>query len=284
MRLVRCPGLLALVMLTLSCTDTKPAGVSFTAPPSVVVNGKTVRLDASLANKKGEPLPGMSVTYSASPADVLEIVAGGGIRCLKTGDATVTLAGGGLSQPVVVKCRLPTEVVVPPDLRLVLGSAPSSLHERVQGEGGVELRDVPVQLSSSDASVVAVEGNRMKPVAVGRARLRAAVEEIAGVTSVEVVERIVSEPLRLADGASRSFKLEPGEYEVTVEVKADFHAPQGVTVSWEGAACESQPERQSHKVLCRVNEPATVTVANPKQLGLGAGMNGTVAIYRVPSP
>jgi len=282
MRRVRCLTLVVLLNLCLSCADTAPASISFTVPPSVIATGRTIRLDASLANKKGEPIAGKPVTYAAEPADVLEIVAGGGFRCLKSGDATVTLSGAGLSQPVVVKCRLPTEIVVPPELRLVLGSAPASLHERVMGEGGREMKDVPVQLSSSDASVVTVEGDRMKPVAVGRTRVRAAVEEIAGVTSVEVVERIVSEPLRLSDGASRSFKLPPGEYEVTVEVKADFHASQGVTLSWEGAGCEAQPERQSHKVRCRVNEPATVTVANPKQLGLGAGMTGTVAIHRVP--
>src|SRR5437867_12972859 len=99
MRCFRWLTLLVLVNLSLSCADTAPASISFTAPPPVIASGKTVRLDAALANKKGEPIAGTSVTYTAAPADVLEIVAGEGIRCLKSGDATVTLAGGGLSQP-----------------------------------------------------------------------------------------------------------------------------------------------------------------------------------------
>src|SRR5213083_1356402 len=76
----------------------------------------------------------------SAPADVVEVVSGGGLRCLKTGDATVTLAGGGLSTPVAVKCRIPTEVEVPQELQLVLGSAPAPLHARVLGEGGRELK------------------------------------------------------------------------------------------------------------------------------------------------
>ena len=282
MRLPHVLTLLGLGTLCMSCADSKPASIVFTAPPPLIVSGKIIRLDASVANRKGEPIGGQAVTCTAAPADVVEIVSGGGLRCLGTGDATVTLTGGGLSTPVAVKCRIPTEVEVPQDLQLVLGSAPAPLHARVLGEGGRELKEVPVQLSSSDASIVAVAGDKVRPVAVGRARLRASVEEIAGVTAVEVDERIVSEPLRLTDGARRSFKLQPGDYLVTVDVKADFKAPQGVTVSWEGAACEGQPERQSHRVRCRVSEPATVTVANPKQLGLGAAMTGSVAIYRVP--
>src|SRR5436309_30440 len=161
MRFLHGLTLTGMATLCLCCADSKPASIAFTAPPPLIVSGKIIRLEASVANEKGEP--------------------------------------------------------------------------------------------------------------------------IAGVTAVEVDERIVSEPLRLADGARRSFKLQPGDYLVSVDVQADFKAQQGVTVTWEGAACEGQPERQSHRVRCRVNEPATVTVANPKQFGLGAGMTGSLAIYRVPS-
>src|SRR3989441_1241833 len=221
MRFLHGLTLTGVATLCLCCADSKPASIAFTAPPPIIVSGKIIRLEASVANKKGEPIGGQTVTCSAAPADVVEVVSGGGLRCLKTGDATVTLAGGGLSTPVAVKCRIPTEVEVPQELQLVLGSAPAPLHARVLGEGGRELKDVPVQLSSSDASIVAVVGDKMKPVALGRARLPAAVDEYAGVTAVEVDERIVSEPLRLADGARRSFKLQPGDYLVNVDVQAD---------------------------------------------------------------
>ncbi|MBI1950232.1 MAG: hypothetical protein HYS34_02580, partial [Acidobacteria bacterium] len=288
-------------LLSLACADKTPARITFTAPPPVIVSGKTLVIKAALVNRKDEPIAGKAVAFSAAPADVLEVSATGTLRCLKTGDATLTLApaggagtaaagtasggasaGSGAVETLAVKCRLPTAIVLPQDLRLVLGSKPVPLHPRVLGDGGIEMQDVPLEITSSDPSVVAIEEDAAKPVAVGRARLRAAAEEIAGVAPVEVVERIVSEPLALADGARRAFRLEPGEYEVTVDMKSADRITQGVTVAWEGAACDPQPEKPSHRFRCRVNEPATMTVANPAQIGLGARMTGTVAIYRVP--
>lgn len=304
------PTLPLVALLSLACGDRTPAKITFTAPPPVIVSGKTLEIKAALVNKKDEPIAGKAVSYSAAPAGVLEVSATGTLRCLKTGDATLTLApaggagsaavgnasggaaggnaargasgGGGVVQTLAVKCRLPTGIELPQDLRLVLGGKPVPLHPRVLGDGGVEMQDVPLEITSSDPSIVAIEGDAAKPVAVGRARLRAAADEIAGVAPVEVVERIVSEPLALADGARRAFRLEPGEYEVTVEMQSAARITQGVTVAWEGAACDPQPEKPSHRFRCRVNEPATMTVANPAQIGLGARMTGTVSIYRVP--
>ncbi len=288
-------------LLSLACADKTPAKITFTAPPPVIVSGRTLEIKAALVNRKDEPIAGKAVIYSAAPAEVLEISATGALRCLKTGDATLTLAppggagtaavgnasggaagGDSVIQTLAIKCRLPTEIVLPQDLQLVLGGRPVPLHPRVLGDGGVEMQDVPLEITSSDSSIVAIEGGAAKPVAVGRARLRAAVEEIAGVAPIEVVERIVSEPLTLADGARRAFKLDPGEYEVTLEMQSAARITQGVTVAWEGAACDRQPEKPSHRFRCRVNEPSTMTVANPAQIGLGARMTGTVVIYRVP--
>lgn len=283
-------------LLPLACADKTPAKISFTAPPPVIVSGNTVELRAALVNKKDEAIAGKAVTYSAAPADVLEVSATGTLRCLKTGDAALTMApagsagaavggaaaGGGVVQTLAIKCRLPTGIEVPQDLRIVLGSKPSAIHARVLGDGGVEMQDVPLEISSSDPSILAIEGGLAKPVAVGRVKVRAAADQISGVAPVEVIERIVSEPLALADGARRAFKLEPGEYEVTLDMKSAARITQGVTVAWEGAACDAQPEKPAHHFRCRVNEPATMTVANPAQIGLGARMTGTVAIFRVP--
>src|SRR6267378_5584622 len=111
--------------LTVACADSAPAKITFTAPPPLIVSGKIIRLNGALANKKGEPIGGQAGTCSAAPADVVEVLAAGALRCLKTGDATLTLAGGGLSSPLVVKCRIPTEIAMPQELQLVLGSAPA---------------------------------------------------------------------------------------------------------------------------------------------------------------
>ncbi len=172
---------------------------------------------------------------------------------------------------------------MPGELQLVLGGAPVALHARALGEGGRALSDVPVRITSSNPSVVTVDGDAAKPVSVGRARLQASVDAITAVTPVEVVEKVVSEPLVLPDGAARAWTLRQGDYLVTVDMKSDVKVSQGVTVSWAGAGCENQPERPSHRFRCNVVDSATMTVTNPKQIGLGARMTGTVSVFRIPA-
>jgi hypothetical protein len=266
----------------LACADKTPAKFKYDAPPPYVASTSTFSLNASVLNKKDETIGGLAPAYSAAPADVLEVSSDGNLRCARTGDATLTLSAGGLSQPVALKCRIPTEINVPPELQLVIGAAPSVLHPRVLGEGGTSMDDVKVDLASSDPSIFTVEGDAAKGVAVGKARLQASLGGLTSVTPVEVVEKVVSEPLTLRDGASRSFPLQPATYLVTIELKTDARLKQGVAVSWTGTACDNQPEASTHRFNCRVEEPATMTVTNPKLMGVGATVTGTVNVFRVP--
>lgn len=271
-----------LVLLLAGCSDSVPARIDFTAPPDTIVDSTYMRLGASVVNAKGKPVGGESVKYAAVPEGILELSANGEMRCMKAGDATLVLTGGGLTVDVPLKCRIPTEIQVPTELELVLGSKPAALQPKVLGEGGKLMKDVPVEITSSDPAVVAVERGKLKPVAVGRARLKAAVGTIASVVPVQVVERVVSESLLLRDGAQRSWPLKDGDYRINIDVRPDVRVNQGVVVMWDRAACPNQPEQQSHKFRCTVNDKATITVLNPKVLGLAANMSGTISIFRVP--
>ncbi len=290
--MVRVPGpgparvifipLMPLALLLAGCSDSAPAKIEYTAPPGTIVDSTFMRLGAAVVNAKGKPVRGESVTYAAVPAGVLEVSANGEMRCSKAGDATLVLTGGGLTVDVPLKCRIPTEIQVPVELELVLRNKPAPLQPKVLGEGGRLMKDVPVEITSSDPAVVAVEGGKLKPVAVGRARVKAAVGTIASVVPVQVVDRVVSESLLLRDGAQRSWPLQDGDYRVEIDVRPDVRVNQGVVVMWDRAACPNQPEQQSHKFRCTVNDKATITVLNPKVLGLAANMSGTINIYRVP--
>ena len=282
MRPAACIALVALLVLALSCADRTPAKFNLDPPPTAVTNTSYFSLHASVVNKKGEAIEGLSPAYSAGPPDILEVSANGNLRCAKTGDATLTLSAGGLSERVALKCRIPTEIAVLQEMQLVLGSAPTALQARALGEGGRPLDDVKVEVTSSDLSVVTVESDKVKGVAVGRAHLQVATGGLTAMTQVEVVEKVLSEPLTLRDGASRSFTLQPGYYLVTVELKVDERLKQGVTVGFTGTACENQMEKPSHRFNCRVGETATMTVTNPKLMGLGATVKGTVGVFRVP--
>jgi hypothetical protein len=271
-----------LLLLTTACADKTPVKIDHDPLPPAVTNTSYFSLHAKGVNKKGSPIEGLAMTYSGSPADVLEATADGHLRCAKTGDATLTLAVAGFSQPVPLNCRIPTEISVPSELRLVLKDPATVFPARVLGEGSQPLADVKAQLTSSDSTIFSVEEDKLKPVAVGKGNLKSSLGGISSMTQVEVVDRVVSEALTLRDGANRSFTLQPANYEVNVELKVDERLKQGVTVSWNGAGCDNQLEAASHHFKCRVADPATLTVTNPKLMGVGATVQGTVQVFRIP--
>lgn len=268
--------------LVLACADKDPAKIGFENPPSLVVERKMITLRVTVANKDGKPLEGLALSYSATPADVLEVSTGGAFHCLKTGDASLVVSAGAVGATLPVKCRIPTEIALPPSLRFVLGAAPVAINARALGEGGRPLADVPVPITSSDPAVVTVEGDRATPVAVGKATLKTALGDIVAVTPVQVVEKIVSGPLVLEDGGARTWTLQAGTYDVEIDVQPIVRSRQGVTVSWDGTNCPAQLESQSLQMSCSFGGVATLTVKNPATLGLGARVSGTIHVVRVP--
>ena len=281
MRLKTLSASVLLVASGLACADKAPARITCDMPKAIT-NTSFFTLPASVVNKTGQAIEGASVAWSGGPADVLEVSADGRLRCAKTGDATLTLSSGAVSQRLDVKCRVPVEIAAPAELQVVMGALPASLHAKALGDGGTALEDVEVQVTSSDPSIATVDGDRVKGVAVGKTRVQATAGGITTVTQVDVVERIVAETVTLKDGGSKAFTLQPGNYLVTVDLKTDERVKQGVTIGWAGTACESQPEKTSQRVTCRVAETATLTVTNPKLMGLGAPVSGTVSVYRIP--
>ncbi len=271
-------GLLALVA---GCADNTPARIEVNAPPVIVKQG-TISIEAAVLNRDGRRIEGEAVTFSGSPEDVIDVGRDGSLRCRGTGDATVHVAGGGLGADVPVKCRIPTEIVLPEQRQFLLGGGSVALQARALGGKGRPMNDVPVILTSSDPSVVKIDGMNAVPVAVGNAVLKGTAGGVYAVSAVEVVEKVVGGPLRLADGESRTFRLGGGSYRVEIEVTPSHKVEQGVTASWDGANCERQGESRSHRFSCDVREGATLTVANPKSYGLGVPVAGTITVYRVP--
>ena len=187
---------------------------------------------------------------------------------------------GGIDEGQRKRLEKAMQISVPPELHVVIGEPPTALNPRALGDGGKPLDGVTVEVTSSDPSIVTVEGDKVKGVAVGKARLQSSLGGITSVTPVEVLEKVVSEPVTLREGASRPFTLQPGYYLVVIEIKVDPRLMQGVTVGWTGSACDSQPENTSHRFNCRVEETSTMTVTNPKLIGIGATVTGTVKVFR----
>lgn len=276
--------LVSLVLATLVGCEARPARIDLTGIPTQVVDRAMHTLQAAVLNSKGETLRGRTVRYSVAPAGIAEVSPGGTLQCLKSGDATLTLKGGGLTETTTVRCRIPSLIKMPEPLRLVAGGAAVPVAPQVFDEKGEPLAEVVVPIVSTRPEVAEFASGAVRPVALGRATLRGTLGAIVGVTTVEVVERLDGGPLTLKDGEVRRWPLVPGTYLVTAEMEPTVKVAQGLIVSWEGASCPPSAEKPSLRETCTLYGKGTALLANPAQMGVGVSMRGTFAVERVPPP
>lgn len=273
-------GLIALIGLGIACTDRTPVAIKVNGP-TMIVKKIRIPVGAVVVNESGEVLNDLRMSYSVAPAEILQVEKDGSMLCRMTGDATIEISGGGLVTQHHVKCRIPTRIVMPERDHLLLGEAPVTMVPRVMGEGGRPLTDVPVTMTSSDPSILKTENGTVIPVAIGKAVLKASVGGVVAVAPIEVIEKVVGGSLRLEDGKSRSWTLQEGTFRIKIDVLPSHAVDHGVTASWEGSSCETQPEQQSHRFLCSVPGTATLTITNPSGYGLGVPVTGNMTVYRV---
>jgi hypothetical protein len=80
----------------------------------------------------------------------------------------------------------------------------------------------------------------------------------------------------LADGASVSWKLDPGNYKLELTANGD-----GATAEWVGAGCpKTQPMREL-TMTCEVPRTGQLVITNPTTFGLGAKVSVTVKLTRL---
>ena len=273
---------LVMVLAMAGCSDNKPARIVSGAPSSPILDSKPFSLQAAAVNKAGTRLEGEKLSYSANPADVVSISPTGECHCLKSGDATVLVAGGGQSALVGVKCRLVLGVNAPREARFEVGKEGTSFHAAAVGADNSSFSDVTVALASSDDQVLRVAGQTITPMAVGRATLRSSAGPYSTTTEALVVQTIESAPLLLNDGSRQSWTLPAGNYEIDIQVAPNLKVSDGVTVTWLGSDCSNQAERQVHHIRGHVADTSALTIENPSVFGIGAAMNGFVKITRVP--
>lgn len=267
-------------LVLVACADKQPAKVSFSNIPEYVTHADATSLGATVYNKAGEVLPGVPLTFSGVPANVVEISAAGDLKCLDSGDVIVTATGAGVSATQTIRCRLVEEIRAPRQVRAIIGNEPVKLGLAVLGKGEKPLADVPVDFARFDSAIARVEGGAVVPVGVGRTKIEAKAGTRTSVTEVEVQKKVRSEPLSIADGQALLITLQQGDY--LVEAKANAGPRHGIAISWVGAACPMQKEAPSHSVRCRVDNTATLRIDNPSVFGMGEPAAGFLDIYEVP--
>ena len=95
--------------------------------------------------------------------------------------------------------------------------------------------------------------------------------------SIFPTDRVVVELSNwLDDGASVSWKLDPGTYRLELTANSD-----GVTAEWVGGSCpKTQPMREL-TMTCEMTRTGQLVVTNPTTLGLGAHVSTTVKVTKL---
>ena len=271
--------ILALIVFISGCQDTKPAKIEISPPQSALFTKKPFSLNARMVTAAGAPSEATTLTYAAIPTDVLRVSTTGEMTCEKTGDATVTVAGGGLNAVTTINCRLVAVVQAKKEIRAIIGAEPGDLALVILGADGARMNDVPVVFEGLGDYAQATQSGKISGKSVGRFTLTSKVGDASAKTDVLVVEKIESQPIVIADGSSVTYTLQSGKYQIEIQAEAGTN---GVSVSWVGVPCENQPERQEHRFDCVVDNTATLTIHNPALFGFGSSATGFLNIYRIP--
>ncbi|NOK12576.1 hypothetical protein [Corallococcus exercitus] len=276
--------LLPVVPLLLWCQacDRAPARIDF-QPPGYVLSSSEVALKPRVFTQGGDVLEDARPTLSVAPADLAVVTAASGLRCLRSGDGTLSVTAGPVSRSEPLRCRLVETLRAPSALRLIIPNAPVVAEVSARDASGAVLHDVPVTLASSNPAIFRVEAGALAPVSVGTANLEVSAGDRTDTTPVTVVRKLKAEPLLLNDGARTSWSLPQGHYEIEAQVRSADGSTHGITLSWVGGSnCQDAGEAQKLRSQCTIDNTGSVILENPTTFGLGPAADGVVAMYEVP--
>ncbi|WP_147445645.1 Ig-like domain-containing protein [Corallococcus aberystwythensis] len=238
--------LLPVVSLLLCCAacDRSPARIDL-QPPGYVLSSHEVALQPRVFTQGGEVLEDARPVLTVTPAELAVVTAASGLRCLRSGDGTLTVTAGAVHRSELLRCRLVETLRAPSALRLIIPNAPVVAEVSARDASGAVLHDVPVTLTSSNPAIFRVEAGALAPVSVGTANLVASAGDRTATTPVTVVRKLKAQPLLLNDGARASWSLNQGHYEIEVQVRSTGGSRHGITLAWAAptARTRAKPRR-----------------------------------------
>jgi hypothetical protein len=104
MRLARTTAILTTVLGLTACGSSNPASPSvfsvvITAPKQTIAVGEPVQLTTTARDANGVTIGGAKITYTVSPAGIVNVDATGRVVGVAPGSAVITATSGGQSSP-----------------------------------------------------------------------------------------------------------------------------------------------------------------------------------------
>lgn len=197
----------------------------------------------------------------------------------RAGQSAVTVTSNQGSGRFIAICRPAQRIDGTHFIDLALGDSGVALAFTAHLDaGGTE----PVRLAfaeASDSTIARVADGRVHAVAVGRTTVAVNHGGARRPVHVRVSETIARDTLALVPGEFRSWKLEPGRYEITVRGSAKAGEFTGLEMTGEGLKCAPDP-RDDGVIHCIVYERAGIGLRNERSDG--TTRHAAVTIIRVP--
>lgn len=259
-------------LATLTVLQRPVDSVVVTPASATLAAGDTVRLSATLRDASGGTLQG-SVTWSSSAAAIATVDAGGLVRAVAQGAATITASAGGKSGSAAISVGpVPVATVtITPAAATALEDDTVRFAATVRAADGTILTGRPVMWSSSNANIATVDATGLATAhhVAGTVTITATAGGRSGTATLAVDLK----PVATVTISPASVNLKPGD---TVQLTAELRAADGTiltgrAITWDSSAILIALVNQSGGVLALLKGTATITAT-------AEGRSGTARI------
>jgi len=252
------------VLLSVACGDRAPARLVVDVDTLLLNGPGRIAIPARVVSHTGRTLERPAIVAESRSPDVVS-TATGAVQCLRSGDASVSLAAGSLRGEMVVQCRR-IRSFAPPfyNLDLFVGGPPLDIPVVAYGEDGQPISRLRYAVSVRDTAVVAIERGQIRPRRVGRTTVHLDFGGISTWVGAEVVGPVHLDTLHLAPGEYRTWPLDAGRYRISVHRLDGRGEGTGSELRTDRANC-ARDSHQAETIHCVVAESGTVLLRAPER-------------------
>lgn len=251
---------IALVVLAVGCIDSRPAALVVDRDPLVLNGPGQLRIPAHLLTRSGRAVSDAPILATSGSASIVSVT-DSTLRCVREGDATISLSAGPLHGELHVRCRpigsfspftfLELDVGGPPQPLQVVAYAIDSFPQQSPHLAPIVLfpkgdsrrvEELSFSAHVGDTTVASVDADGLvHPLAVGKTRVTLDFVGLEHTVGVWVIDQLSADTLHLASGEIRSWELGPGRYRVSVQRADGVDAPAGTELGTVDANCARDP-------------------------------------------
>ena len=227
------------VLLLCGCVDERPAAIMVDADPFLLNGPGPVALPARAVTAAGRTLPDLPL-HATSNADTIATAEDGALKCLREGDAQLSLTVASLSAFLLVQCR-PVSTTPFTEVELEAHGQPGPVPVVAYTTGGKRASALRFSAVSDDTAVAVVRDGVVVPRAIGRSRLRIDFGGLQALGRVTVVMPVREDTVAFAAGEYRTWPLPQGRFRISAHAADGRAAPTGVSLRPVGANCARDP-------------------------------------------